>query len=104
MLTNKDASIILGMVARGDNKHDIAAWFGVNQARIKEVEDGSHGSIGAAPAADLLPKGAPGPKGRRLRTSVRNALEILQNKGPEGVSEAIAVLDEASKRYDRHEA
>lgn len=29
-LTNKDASIILGMVARGDREHDIAAWFGVN--------------------------------------------------------------------------
>ena len=36
-LTNKDASIILGMVDRGDREHDIAVWFGVNQARIAEV-------------------------------------------------------------------
>ena len=36
-LTNKDASIALGMVARGDREHDIAAWFGVNQGRIAEA-------------------------------------------------------------------
>jgi hypothetical protein len=32
-LTNKDASIVLGMIARDDRDHDIAAWFGVNQGR-----------------------------------------------------------------------
>ena len=70
-LTNRDAAIVLGMVARGDKRHDIAAWFGENQARIAEIEQGSHGSIAAAPAAELPPKGAPGPKGRRLRAFVR---------------------------------
>ena len=57
-LTNRDAAIVLGMVARGDKRHDIAAWFGENQARIAEIEQGSHGSIAAAPATDLPPKGA----------------------------------------------
>ena len=47
-LTNKDASIVLGMVARDDREHDIAAWFGVNQGRIAEVKKGSHGSISVA--------------------------------------------------------
>jgi hypothetical protein len=28
------------MLARGDRHHDIAAWFGVNQARIAEVKGG----------------------------------------------------------------
>jgi hypothetical protein len=96
MLSNKDAAVILGMVAR-------AAWFGVNQARIKEVEDGSHTAV-AAPAEDLLPKGAPGPKGRRLRGSVRNAVAVLQSKGPDGVAEAIVILEEGLKRFDRHES
>jgi hypothetical protein len=44
-LTNHDASIALGMEARGDRDHDIAAWFGVNQGRIAEVKQGSHGSF-----------------------------------------------------------
>lgn len=48
-LMNKDASIILGMVARGDKRHDIAAWFGENQARIAEVEQGQYGNLTAAP-------------------------------------------------------
>jgi hypothetical protein len=68
-LTNKDASIILGMVARGDREHDIAAWFGVNQARIAEVKAGSHGKLSTAPANELPPKGPPGVKGRRLRAT-----------------------------------
>jgi hypothetical protein len=59
-LTNKDASIILGMVARGDREHDIAAWFRVNQARIAEVKSGLHGSrVSAASATELPPKGCP---------------------------------------------
>jgi hypothetical protein len=56
-LTNHDASIALGMEARGDRDHDIAAWFGVNQGRIAEVKQGSHGSISASPANLLPPKG-----------------------------------------------
>ena len=66
-LTNRDAAIVLGMVARGDGAMHLAAWFRETRARIAEIEQGSHGSIAAAPATDLPPKGAPGPKGRRLR-------------------------------------
>ena len=29
-LTDQDAAIVKGMLARGDRQHDIAAWFGVN--------------------------------------------------------------------------
>lgn len=72
-LTNKDAQIVLGMVARGDKRHDIAAWFGENQARIAEVEAGEYGNLVAAPASDLPPKGAPGLKGRRLRAFTAKA-------------------------------
>jgi hypothetical protein len=75
--TNKEAQVVLGMANRGDNKHDIAAWFGVNQARIAEVEQGSHGSLAPAAPADLYPKGAPGPKGIVLRGYVKKALAAL---------------------------
>lgn len=100
-LTNRDAAIVLGMVARGDKRHDIAAWFGENQARIAEIEQGSHGSIAAAPATDLPPKGAPGPKGRQLRAFVKKALEALEAND---VAAAKKALQEGSAIYDRHEA
>lgn len=47
-LSNRDASIVLGMQKRGDREHDIAAWFGVNQGRIAEVKAGSHGVLQSA--------------------------------------------------------
>ncbi len=103
-LTNREASIVLGMVARGDRDHDIAAWFGVNQGRIAEVKDGSHGSISAAPPADLPPKGPPGIKGRRLRASVQKAFDIMEAKGNAGIADAIIILREAQKKFDAIEA
>lgn len=103
-LTNNEASIVLGMVARGDKEHDIAAWFGENQARIAEVKQGSHGAISAAGTTALPPKGAPGPKGRRLHGAVINSLDILKNKGTAGIDEAIEKLSAALDRYNKHEA
>jgi hypothetical protein len=31
------AAIIKGMALRGDNQHDIAAWFGLNNGRVNEL-------------------------------------------------------------------
>jgi hypothetical protein len=57
-LSLQDASLVKGMVARGDRHHDIAAWFGVNQGRIAEVNDGHlHPTAIATPAAQLPPPG-----------------------------------------------
>ena len=39
-ISEKDASIIKGMIKRGDRMHDIASWFGVNSARISEIKKG----------------------------------------------------------------
>jgi hypothetical protein len=86
------------MVSRGDRDHDIAAWFGVNQGRIAEVKDGSHGSIAAAAANTLPPKGPPGVKGKRLRSAVEKALDLLAVNGDLG--EAIAILKAAREKYD----
>ena len=100
-LTNKDASIILGMVARGDREHDIAAWFGVNQARIAEVKSGSHGSrVSAASATELPPKGPPGIKGRRLRASVRKA----DRQRCRCCDDCRVMLLKALERYETNEA
>ncbi len=100
-LTNREAAIIRGMIRRGDKQHDIAAWFGENQARIAEVDAGSHGQIAPADAADLPPKGAPGPKGRKLRAWVRKAVEALDAGD---AATALAHLKSGSADYDRNEA
>ena len=39
-LTEVDAAVAKGMLARGDRQHDIAAWFGVNGGRIAELASG----------------------------------------------------------------
>lgn len=100
-LSNNDASLVLGMIARGDRHHDIAGWFGVNQGRIKEVQDGSHGSVQAAPSNQLPPSGPPGLKGRRLRADVRKAL-VLVSKGGDAVK-ALEIIATAADQYDKNE-
>lgn len=101
-LMQKDAEIVLGQVARGDREHDIAAWFGVNQGRIAEVKKGDGwGSLTAASADRLPPKGAPGIKGRRLRDAVGAALARLE-KGEQ--FDIAAALSAAAQKYDANEA
>ena len=95
-----DVPIILAMVARGDRRHDVAAWFGLNQGRIKEVEDGAHGMPKLAHSADLPPSGSPGPKAQTLRLAVEETIALLQ-KGD--IGEAKARLDRAAQVFDRNE-
>lgn len=57
-LTESDASLIKGMLLRGDRHHDIAAFFGCNQGRIAEIKDGSRFlKVAAADLEDLPPRG-----------------------------------------------
>ena len=100
-LTNNDASMVLGQVARGDRDHDIAAWFGVNQGRIAEVKDGSHGTPALAKAEDLPPRGPPGVKGRRLRYTVGKISEALEAGDTQKAKDLIA---QGVSRYDENEA
>src|SRR6266436_6325865 len=104
-LTHKDATVVMGMLARGDHNHDIAAWFGENPARVAEVKDGTaFGVVPAAPATELPPKGAVGPKARRLRAYARDALAVLLDKGADGVTDAVKELQEGLKRFDAYES
>lgn len=91
----------MGMVARGDRDHDIAAWFGVNQGRIPDVKDGTKfGVVAATPENQLPPRGAPGVKGRRLRDDVQRALDALNAANTEG---ARNFLKRGIAEYDRNE-
>jgi hypothetical protein len=91
------------MLARGDRDHDIAAWFGVNQGRIKDTKDGKFGVAQPATANQLPPKGAPGVKGRHLRNFVRSALDELDREPP-NVKAAIQFLRWGQMAYDENEA
>ena len=102
-LDREDVAIVLGMQARGDRDHDIAAWFGVNQGRVAEAKDGKYGTVEPAPANQLPPKGAPGVKGRRLRDTMGAVLRMLAEKGPDGLSRAVMMLESAQARYDKNE-
>ena len=75
-LTTTDAAQVKGMLHRGDRKHDIAAWFGVNPGRIAEVASGERFySVQAAPLTDLPPPG-PYPKPHEAIAAIK-ALEAL---------------------------
>jgi hypothetical protein len=102
-LTNKEASIVLGMAARGDAEHRIAAHFDVNQGRIAEIKGGSYGAIPLAPAIELPPTGSPAVKGRKLRAYALDALKVLRDKGEAGVKEAIKELEDGLKRFESNE-
>lgn len=57
-LYEEDATIVKGMLARGDRQHDIAAWFGVNGGRIAEISTGAKfAAVKPADFAELPPKG-----------------------------------------------
>jgi hypothetical protein len=92
--------LIFGMLNRGDRNHDIAAWFGLNQGRIKEVKDGEYGVVPPAPAGKLPPSGAPGPKASAIRERAETAYMLLKAGDTKG---AIKRLEEAMAEFDKDE-
>lgn len=97
-----DIPLILGMVARGDRRHDIAAWFGLNQGRIAEIEEGKHGSAPLADATDLPPSGSPGPKALALSAASQRAIKALEAMPP-NVAAALKTLKEAQVHFGLRE-
>lgn len=73
-LTDRDAAIVKGMVARGDRHHDIASWFGVNPARVAEVNNGMLFSDAPIAEVDTLPPPGPYSSGRAAYRAIQ-ALE-----------------------------
>jgi len=99
-MTVQDAKVAIGMLARGDKQHDVAAWFGENQARIVEASNGAFGTTEAAPLSELPPKGSPGIKGRRLLAFVEKAIKALESGDGAGALES---LRSGVDRYNRSE-
>jgi hypothetical protein len=90
------------MVARGDRRHDIAAWFGLNQGRIKEIEDGRHGPLSIARGTELPPSGSPGIKARELRQAIERVRNRLASDSVD-MSAAVQLVDRAIAQFDRNE-
>lgn len=88
------------MLARGDKQHDVAAWFGENQARIVEASKGAFGTTEAAPASELPPKGSPGLKGRRLFAFTQKAIAALEAGDSD---KALGYLRDGAARFTRAE-
>jgi hypothetical protein len=97
----KDVPTIIGMIARGDRHHDIAAWFGINQGRIKDAQDGKYGPPQTTAGLTLPPKGPPGIKGRRLREAANSVMGHLLASDFQA---ALAALRTAMGNYDADEA
>jgi hypothetical protein len=93
-LSETQASIVKGMLQRGDRQHDIAGWFGVNSGRIAEVKDG-HLHPAAPPASqhELPPRGSPG---RTALVAMRALAEaLLALEGPGGPERAKKIIEAA---------
>lgn len=77
-LTDQDASIVKGMLARGDRQHDIAAWFGVNGGRVADISTGKTFSQVPIQHANLPPPG-PYSSGRDVMAA-RKELEGVRDR------------------------
>jgi hypothetical protein len=91
-LTNADAALVKGMLARGDRQHDIAAWFGVNGGRIAEIANGSkHKNVTAASKQKLPP---PGPY---LAGRDAHAAMFALEEASRTISAALALIKERAE-------
>ena len=101
-LTQKDASLVRGMAARGDRHHDIAAWFGVNQGRIAEVMKGEKfPNAPVAPAGELPPPGpySSGEATQKAIDTLQEAKAALEKAGDkETAMKVAAALKDIQKR------
>jgi hypothetical protein len=89
------------MIERGDRRHDIAAWFGLNQGRIKQAEDGDYGNPQPAGEDELPPAGSPGPRALELRGAVDHVIQILHNGGTGATAQALTRLRKAADDFDQ---
>lgn len=88
-LTDSDASVVKGMLARGDRQHDIAAWFGVNGGRIGDISTGAKFPSVTAAGLDKLP-----PPGPYLTGRDAHAAMIALEAAAETINAALSLIRE----------
>ena len=92
ILTEEDASVVKGMLLRGDRQHDIAAWFGVNGGRIAEISTGKKFSNVAA-QDKKLPHVGPYLSGRQSEKT-RIELLLIRKKAEELVAAIDQIIED----------
>lgn len=75
-LNSVDAAIVKGMLSRGDRQHDIAAWFGVNGARVADIKAGKTFPEVKPEAVSTLPPPGPYLAGKDAHAALK-ALETV---------------------------
>lgn len=73
-LSDAEVAIVKGMLLRGDKNQDIAAYFGVNQGRIAEINTGQDRPNILAKINSLPPAG-PGMSGRATEQAKQALLQ-----------------------------
>ena len=91
-LTDSDAAIVKGMLARGDRQHDIAAWFGVNGGRIGDISTGAKFPRVSAAPMDRLP-----PPGPYLAGRDAHAAMIALEAAAETINAALLLIRERAE-------
>lgn len=90
-LTEEDAAIVKGMLARGDRQHDIASWFGVNGGRIAEIS--SRDKFRNVPTRhDNLPPPGPYVSGKASNKARQEIIEIRKSLN-DLISKLDSILD-----------
>jgi len=89
-LSSADASIVKGMLARGDRQSDIASYFGVNGGRIAEISVGKKFSSASVAPGTTLPPPGPYIYGE-LRRRMKKALTDVQTELANGNHAAAAL-------------
>ena len=79
-ITDEMASLIKGMLLRGDDQSDIAACFLVNGGRISEINTGKRfAEVSAAEGYELPPRDFPSPyELLRAKASMRAAADSIR--------------------------
>lgn len=94
-LTETEARVVKGMLARGDRQHDIAAWFGVNGGRIADIATGKKFPKVPAATPDKLP-----PPGPYLTGRDAHAALIALEAAAETINAALSLIRERATVAD----
>lgn len=100
------ASLIKGMIIRGDKQHDIAACFGENGGRVAEIKAGVKWPDVKAASVEELPPAGPYPSPYELHVAGRSlwAVRVALQAAAEKTEIALRAVGGAERRLRQSEA
>lgn len=75
-LNDQDVATVKGMLARGDQQRDVAAYFGIREERIGAVLKGDFGAHVSPAEPDMLPPPGPYLSGRTALRAVDTLISL----------------------------